>query len=33
VPSDVEIRHCGELELRGKGERVGAYSLSGRISG
>ncbi len=33
VPSGVEVRHCGELELRGKGERVDAYSLSGRLSG
>jgi adenylate cyclase len=33
VPSGVEVRDCGELELRGKGERVDAYSLSGRLSG
>jgi adenylate cyclase len=29
LPSGVEARRCGELELRGKEERVDAYSLSG----
>ena len=32
LPSGVEARRCGELELRGKEERVDAYSLSGAPS-
>ena len=33
LPSGVEARRCGELLLRGKEERVDAYSLSGAPSG
>jgi adenylate cyclase len=32
LPAGVEARRCGELELRGKEERVAAYSLSGAPS-
>jgi len=32
LPAGVEARRCGELELRGKDERVAAYSLSGAPS-
>lgn len=32
LPAGIEARLCGELELRGKDERVAAYSLSGAPS-
>jgi class 3 adenylate cyclase len=31
LPDDITVTSCGELELRGKQERVTAYSLSRRL--